>query len=310
MHIRPGGEVHARVRLREQWPVGRGPRVFFQADDQIHAATVTDDGRGYEATWVAGERDGRFPVSLLLQWPLYGRSETALLGAYLVDGTPPLFELELRGVHEHGEIPVFRREVIIMPKMLVRKPVTRWRLSFRLKDEVGDLVGVDEGFGNLPEHFIWQGRGNMNLPIVNGIYEITLEAWDQAGNNSSASRLVALNRGAPKVELAVARNGKEMLVDLEHDGKVPLAFWRMEMWTREGRIIKTAEGEELPAQLGIELSAADEEEIDGLLMVQDVLGNRISRKMDDIFLAARKREQEKAEEENPASISESWVDEF
>jgi TolB-like protein len=308
-HVRPGSEVYARVNLRDQWPAGRAPRIFFQADDQIHAATVSADGSGYEATWVAGERDGRFPVSLLLQWPLYGRNETAMLGAYVVDGTPPLFELELRGAHQHDDVPVFRKEVVIMPRVLVRKPLARWRLSF--VNDLGHPVGVDEGSGNLPENFIWRGDGNKDIPVTNGVYKIILEAWDPAGNSGSASRLVDLDRSKPEVELAVARNGREMLVDLEHRGKVPLAFWSLEMWTREGRIIKAAEGRELPARLGIELPAAEEEgEIEGFLLVQDILGNSSRQKVEDIFLLARKQEPEKVKEEKPAGISETWVDEF
>ena len=36
---------------------GRVPRVFFRADDQLHAARVSEDGSTYEATWVALVRD-------------------------------------------------------------------------------------------------------------------------------------------------------------------------------------------------------------------------------------------------------------
>jgi TolB-like protein len=307
-YVRPGGEVYARVRFRNDWPAGRSPRVFFKADEQIHAASVSADG-AYEASWIAGKKDGRFPVSLLLEWPLYGRTENTILGAYLVDGTPPLFELDLRGTQQHGDIPVFRHELIIMPRMLVRKPLARWRLAFF--DDTDNSVGVDEGSGNMPEIFTWLGRNSAGRMVEDGLYKVVLDVWDQAGNTASASRRVALNRGAPEVALAVARNGREMLVDLAHDGKVPLAFWRMEMWSREGRIIKTVEGRELPAKIGIELPSADEgEEVRGLLLVQDILGNRGRQKIQDLFLLAGNKEAEKDKEEKPASLSETWVDEF
>ena len=105
---KPGGEVHATVRLRNLWPERRTPRVFFKADDQIHATTFTPASNSYEATWIAGETDGRFPVSLLLEWPLYGRTETLPLGSYLVDGVPPLVALDLKGEALPGDPPVFR----------------------------------------------------------------------------------------------------------------------------------------------------------------------------------------------------------
>ncbi len=306
-YVRPGAEVSVRIRLRNEWPASRAPRLFFMADDQIHAATLRDDGVTYEASWIAGDRDGRFPVNLLLEWSRYGRSETALLGTYLVDGAPPLLELELRGATLQEEIPVFRNELVILPRMIVRKPLSRWRLSF-LNDK-GELVGADDGIGNLPEVFVWRGRGNTQVPVESGEYEVVVDVWDLAGNEAKASRRVLMARRPPEVELAVEKNGQEMLVDLEHDGKIPLAYWRMEMWSKEGRLIKTAEGRELPAQVGVELSeAVAEGDIEGFLLVQDILGNRSNRNVGDIFQQLGRRQPE-VKEEAPV-FQETWVDEF
>ncbi len=308
-HLRPGAEFTARVRLRNGWPSGRPPRVFFKSDDQIHAASVSDDGLTFESSWIAGEKDGRFPVSLFLEWPLYGRNETALLGSYVVDGTPPLFEIDLKGASIEGDVPVFRRDLIIQPRLLVRKPIARWRLSF-LNDR-GEVVGIDAGGGNLPEALIWSGRGNTDIPVVNGEYEVVLEIWDEAGNSAKATRKVELNRRAPQVELAVEKNDREMTVEFAHDGRVPLEYWRMEMWTREGRILKMAEGNELPAQVGFEVPTGEEnDQIQGFLMVQDVLGNRTRREVDDLFRQFGKREVQIKKEEPAAPLSEMWVDEF
>jgi TolB-like protein len=306
--VRPGDEVSARVRLRDEWLIDRAPRVFFQADDQLHAAARGADNTSYEAFWVAGEKDGRFPVTLILEWPLYGRRETVLLGAYVVDGVLPLLELEFRGTQSHGEIPVFRDQLQILPRMLVRKPAARWRLAFH--NEAGNLVGVLEDHGNLPEHFIWKGQGSEG-PVRSGIYRVMVEVWDLAGNSASVSRQVELNREAPAVALALDRNGREMRLDLEHQGRIPLAFWRMEMWTREGQMIKTVEGQELPAQVGIELppGAMADEKIEGLLVVQDILGNRARRDLQELFLPAIHQPAE-LPEEKPAGFSETWVDEF
>ncbi|MBE0598781.1 MAG: hypothetical protein IH614_16115 [Desulfuromonadales bacterium] len=307
-HLRPGVEVHAKVRLRNDWPADRSPRVFFKADEQIHAATIGEDSRTYEASWIAGEKDGRFPVNLLLEWPIYGRSETALLGSYLVDGTPPLLELELRGTSQHAEVPVFRKELVIVPRLLVRKPLARWRLAF--SNQTGELVGADEGAGNLPGIFAWQGRGNTEVPVLDGEYQVLLEVWDEAGNKASASRRVEMNRSAPAVAMALEKNGQEVVVDLENQGKVPLAFWRLEMWTTEGRIIKMAEGEELPGQIGIELpEGGNDADLQGYLMLRDVLGNQSKRDMNELFLQAGKKQPEKKREE-AVPKSETWVDEF
>ena len=102
-----------------------------------------------------------------------------------------------------------------------------------------------------------------------------------------------------------------MQVGLRHDGTVPLAYWRLEMWSMEGRIIKTAEGRELPVKFGVELQEADERgEIQGFVFMEDVLGNKSRQKVEDLFLLARTPEPKEDKTKKPAPFSESWVDEF
>ena len=179
-----------------------------------------------------------------------------------------------------------------------------------LHDEAGQVVGADEGSGNLPERFIWQGHTSTGM-AGDGTYEVVLQAWDKAGNTAKATHKVALSRSSPEVGLAVARKGREMVVDLEHAGKVPLAYWRMEMWTKEGKILTEAEGQELPAKIGIELPDADREpEVEGYLVVQDILGNRARRKVQDLLPKVDPKTGGEEKEKKPAGVSESWVDEF
>lgn len=306
--VRPGAEVYGRVRLRNAWLPGRAPRVFFKADEQLYAARTLDDGQTYEAAWIAGEKDGRFPVTLILEWPLYGRSETALLGSYLVDGVAPLFEIELRGVQIFEGEPVFRDELVILPRPLVRKPLARWRLAF--VDLGGKVLGADEGSGNLPERFIWQGRDGFGGTVSDGTYEVVLQAWDKTGNMAKVTHKVTRMRSAPGVELAIARSGQEMVVDLEkRDDKVPLSYWRMEMWTKEGKLLSQSEGNELPAKIDVSLPAAEQDaEIEGILVVRDVLGNLSRLKVEDLLPKIDPKAAVK--EEKPAAASEKWVDEF
>lgn len=304
--VRPGDEVHALVRLRNNLPAGRVPRVFFKADDQLYAATATIDGRSFEATWIAGEKNGRFQVSLVLEWPLYGRTESALLGTYEVDGTPPLLEIDLRGSRLEDGIPVFRSELAIIPKLMVREPLDRWRLSFF--SEKGKLTGAVDGKGNMPKRFIWTGRGNFG-EIEDGTYKVELEAWDQAGNSAKASGKAVLDRRLPRVDMALTKSDEGMVVDLEQKGKVPLAYWRMEMWTKEGKLLTQAEGQELPVQIGIDLPAAEQnQEFQGFLFVEDVLGNRVRKKVKDLL--PKVEPEAKAKEEKAKGISEKWVNEF
>jgi hypothetical protein len=190
--------------------------------------------------------------------------------------------------------------------LLVRKPLERWRLSFT--DNAGSVIGADNGEGSLPERFVWQGHNSYGGMVEDGAYEVLLEAWDKAGNTAKATRQVHRNRSAPGVALAVARDGGELTVGLEHDGKVPLAYWRMEMWTKEGKLLAETDGQELPAKIGIELPATEDPAgLQGFLFVQDVLGNRSRRKVEDLL---PKLKTATPVEEKKSSLSETWVDEF
>ena len=302
-YVRPGDEVRCRVRLRNTWPAGQEPRVFFKADDQLYPATVAADGLTYEGSWVAGEENGTFPVTLLLEWPDYGRTEMALLGSYVVDGTPPLFELDVRGVKIIDNIPVFSKDVKIMPRMIVRKPVSRWHFSIYFEGD--SPVGEMSGAGNLPESFLWTGRGR----VEDGIYEVVVEAWDYAGNLAKVTKKVAMDRSLPQVDFAVERSEEELVVDLKHEGKVPIKYWRLEMWTKEGKILTQSEGRELPVRIGIDLPGSDQEqEVQGFLLYEDILGKQVRQKVEDLLPKLKRKAAPK--EEEPTGISEKWVDEF
>lgn len=314
-YVRPGDEVHSRVRLRKNWLTGKAPRVFFKADNQLYPATLSADGSTYEGSWIAGEENGSFPVDLLIEWPLYGRSETTLLGNYLVDGTPPLLEVELPGVKILDGMPVFHRQLVIAPRLLVRKSLSRWRLAFYY--ESGNLAGDMTGAGNVPKHFIWSGKGNFGR-LEDGVYKVVVEVWDKAGNLAKASKQVVLNRSMPKVDLAVEHDAEGLVVDLAHKGKVPLAFWRMEMWTKEGKLLTQSEGKELPVKIGVKLSDSEQQDVEknirGVVVMEDVLGNQVRQKVEDLLpkLEAQAKAKTKAEGESKKSkgISEKWVNEF
>ncbi|WP_041718772.1 hypothetical protein [Desulfurivibrio alkaliphilus] len=310
-YVRPGEEVQVQVRLRSEWLPHSAPRIFFLADDQVHAAVRHQDG-SYRASWPAGDKDGRFPVNLMLEWTHYNRRETAALGAYLVDGSPPLLTLELKGEINGDETPMFRNRLLIQPRLLVPKPLAKWRLSF--EDESGHTVGSMEQPGNLPEVLVWQGMGNEGR-LYSGTYQVVVEVQDLAGNRQRVSQPVELQRSTPGVALSAAREEQEIMVDLrQHDGRVPLDFWRLETWTREGRLLKTAEGRELPARVELALPSAEAgeagAEIQGRLVVRDVLGNQSRRDLNDFFRTAAGRPPAQEAEEQPAGMSESWVDEF
>ncbi len=310
-YVAPGAEVSSWVRLRKSWPADRSPRVFFKVDDQLHAAKMSADDMHYESTWVSGEQNGRVSVDLILEWPEYGRRESAPLGSYVVDGMLPLLDFTFGGTQDMGGNPAFRSDLIIIPRPLVRKPLNRWRVSFY--DEKGDLLTDEKGSGNLPYRIVWNGRARHGESVEDGEYLVTLEAWDLAGNYSIAEHQVWRSYASPQLGLAVERNDETTTINLESDNLVPLSSWRMEMWTKEGKYLAHAsgKGKDLPARVGIEqLSAEQYDQIQGYVVVIDVLGNRSRRKVEDMLPKLQKPVTEEVKETKPAGVSETWVNEF
>jgi len=306
LNVRPGAEVSCRVRLENTWGSGQAPRVFFKANEQIHPAVVQDDGVTYDGSWVAGEEDGRVPVSLVLEWPLFHRTESALLGNYLVDGTLPVFDVELMGARPLNGNLVFDKELHIVPKMIVRKPMDRWRLSFYFEG-IETTLGDMEGEGNLPSGFVWRGMHGMGDP-GDGVYQIMIEVWDKAGNKYQVTKEVELLRSLPKVEVALTHSQKEIIADLDYSGKIPLSYWRLEMWTEEGKILTQVEGKDLPVSIDMQLpESVNNPAITGIIFTRDVFG-KVSRQNVSHFLP--KLTDKAQEEKDDSGDSESWVDEF
>jgi len=305
-YARPGDEMSCRVSVHESWADNLFPKAFFKADDQIYPATVADDGKSFTVNWVAGEENGNYPVSLLLEWSQSARTEPVLLGSYIIDGTPPLLEVELRGGKMYQGMPVFNRNVVVIPSMVVPKLLSSWRLSINYLVSISDkqYIGEVKGKGNLPPSFVWQGHGYFG----DGIYEFIIEAWDKAGNMAVASATAEYSKALPKVDLALSNKQDQMIMDVQYASKVPLRYWRLEMWTKEGRLITEAEGSELPVKVRFKTPDMTNQEITGFVFLQDAFGKHSRVKVEDLLPELKKKRQKK--EEEPTGISEKWVDEF
>ncbi|MBU0484587.1 MAG: hypothetical protein KKB30_08755 [Proteobacteria bacterium] len=248
-HVRRGDQVSCSVSLRTKWSETDMPRLFFKVGGRVHLARQSPDGYSYESNWVVSDRDGRYPVTMVVDWPS-GNKKVTFLGAYNVDSAPPKLVLELKGVRLEGTV-AFRDQVIILPHMIKREPVARWKIT--IEDEAGEEQMSRSGYGNLPRQFVWNGRKKSGWLSEEGIYEIMLQVWDRAENLSVTSQQVAIARTPPAMVLEAKNLGRDMIVDLNHEGQVPIAFWRMEVRGENGEIIKVAEGDNLPFRMDIQL---------------------------------------------------------
>ncbi len=337
-NIRRGEKVSCEVRLRTRWSDEDMPRIFFKAGGRVRLARQSKDGYTYSSQWRVEDRDGRYPVTMVINWPS-GRKKISFLGAYNVDSSPPKLVLELKGIKLEGTV-AFRDKVIIIPRMLRREPVARWRI--KVKDENGEEQMSYNGYGNLPMRFVWNGRGKDGWPAAEGIYHVELYAWDRAGNKAVATENVAVARTPPAMVLEAKNRGRDMIVDLNHEGRVPIAFWRMEMRTGAGELIKVAEGDQLPARMDVPLSNnvikvakggklpknvirvakgfgrplqmdvaiprenKEKTKLACTVIIRDVLGNETRKKIDDLERFARGEKQA----EEPKGAPPAWIEEF
>ena len=248
-HVRRGEKVVCNVRLRNTWPEEDAPRIFFKAAGRVYMARKESPGDIYRSDWEVAENDGRYPVTMVINWPS-GHKKVSFLGAYNVDSSPPKLVLDLKGVQLEGTV-AFRDQVIIIPRMLRREPVARWKLT--VEDENGEEQLSYTGYGEMPNRFVWNGKGKEGWPAAEGLYKVSLQVWDRAENSSVASQPVAVARTPPAMILEAKNRGRDMIIDLSHDGKVPIAFWRMEMRSTTGEMIKVAEGSDLPVRMDVRM---------------------------------------------------------
>ncbi|MEN8135145.1 MAG: hypothetical protein ABFS18_06355 [Thermodesulfobacteriota bacterium] len=246
-HVQRGDEVFCNVTLRNKWSDEDMPRIFFKAAGRVYRAVYSAASQKYNSEWIVADKDGRYPVTMVVNWPS-GRKKVAYIGSYRVDSTPPRLVLDLKGVQLQGTV-AFRDKIIIVPRMLRREPVARWKL--RVDDDMGEEQMSTYGYGNLPMRFVWNGLGRDGWPAEEGIYKISLQVWDRADNVAEAVEPVAVARTPPTMVLEAKNRGRDMIVDLSHEGNVPVAFWRIEMRGDDGSVIKVAEGEELPVRIDL-----------------------------------------------------------
>ena len=299
-YVVPGQDVECRVRLRST--DDQRPEVFLDVKDIGKIPMTREGASGYVATWKAPLENGKYPIDLIMRWPS-GRIKNAVLGSFSVDSTPPAVTLDLKGVRL-GDSVAFRDRILAIPKLLHPEPVARWEIS--VENDQGDVYIREDGYGHLPDKFVWRGQTGGGNKVSPGIYKMVLKVWDKADNMAQCYQKVAVVTRPPVMTLQVRREGGDMIVDIGQEGKVPIAFWRVEMFSEDGRLLKTSEGDELPAKVGVSVPLQKDKKIECIVMLKDILGNSIRRKIKDLTVLAGRESSSGVAEVN----QESWVTEF
>ena len=304
-YTRSGDQISCAVKLRSDFEEEDQPRVFFRSAGRVHLAKLNPETRRYESSWLISDNEGRYPVLMVINWPK-GRKKTAFLGVYNVDNSPPTLALEMKGVRLEGTV-AFRDKVIILPRMVRREPVSRWKLV--VQNTAGEEQVSYSGYGQLPRRFVWNGKSKGGWLAAEGIYHVALQAWDRADNMAITGQQVAVARTPPAMVLEAKNRGRDMIVDLSHEGKVPIAFWRMEMRDENGNVIKVAEGENLPYQMDLPFEQKQEKRrVKCSVTSKEILGNESHETIDDLmFMALGGKERSESPDPN---ATKAWIEEF
>jgi TolB-like protein len=295
-NVSAGNRVTCSVRLRSVVN-GLQPEVSIKIQPGMYLRMQPVAPDLYETSWMASAEEGRYAVTLVLEWPS-GRQRVALLGTYNVDNSPPSLALGIKGVRLQGAV-AFRDRVFVVPQLREREPISRW--EFSIKDENGRTILQEERNGALPARFVWRGQGDDGVRVSHGAYQVVVKAWDEAENAAQVCEKIAVMRNPPDMILEAKMRGEDTVLGIRSGGGVPIAFWRVEMRNNGGSVIKTAEGQALPAEVDV---TAPEDNVECVLTAMDILGNQVRRKIKDLKLLAKHEDIEKT---TPAN---TWLTEF
>lgn len=276
--VKPGAMMHCRIRFSENNTRPADVSVSVVIGEKIVEAVYFPQEQCYEAAWTATGRDGRYPVSVSINRGKLGR-KNIFAGSFQVDGQPPEIALSLRGQELDGEV-VLRRQLTVIPVLKEPEPLATWEVG--ILDASGQVVKAENGHGNLPERFSWWGQRQDGVMAEDGLYTVQVAVLDRAGNNASVSEKFRVLRKQPELNIVTKKQGNGIQVDLGYDGKVPLAFWRVELRSGSGAILLETSGEKLPARLTVPLSN-ESEKISCRVYGQDVLGNKLRQVIDNLL---------------------------
>ncbi len=301
-HVRPGDQVSCRVRIRGmEERIDTLPHLVARVGEQRFPLTLDPEGYYLVARWPAAERSGEYTVNLVASWPL-GRTETAVIGSYLVDDHAPALQLHLVGREIDGQV-FFSDRLIIVPTLTDPEPVSRWEVLVIDRD---DEVIVRQGAAQrLPRRLTWRGQTTLGTLAPDGEYTVVFRIWDQTGLSSSASRDVSFRRTPPDIAIDLEQKEQRLTVKLDRNSGMPLAYWWMKVYAPDGALLRLAQGVHLPAEFTLKRTGSKEDTpLQGLLVAGDILGNKVRKKIRDL---RRTRAESK---DGEMELEKEWLEEF
>ncbi len=299
-YVRGRQQVGATLKIR--FLDARPNRVIAESEAGRSPLQLDSQTNIFSGQWFAPDKSGHYPINLVLEWGSGFEERIENIASYQVINDPPGLSMEIKKGKQMGDRLAFRDHLLILPRITDLKPMARWGLEIRNRSD--QLMVNQEYEGDMPERMVWEGHGGDGFYLADGQYDITLLVWDLAGNRSSDTRRVVMQRNPPQLDARVlSRRGKTFLSLAAVAGpEFPFIKWTANLKSEDGKLLLQVEGGQLPKES--EFAPIDEMNavyfsFNGV----DQLGNRRNIYRKELLLKVEKEVLQERE-------AESWVPDF
>lgn len=311
--VKPGTTIQCRVTLTGNREEMEKTSLSFFVDDRIIDGEFSENS--FIGSWPSGTGEKRYTVFASIT-DENGISHEVKIGQYQVDGQPPTVHLNIKGQELQGTV-ILQKQVQILPHLTSPEPISRWQMSV-LDDEGNEMTG---GTGeDLPDHFSWWGQTRTGGLVQDGLYSIQLTVWDRAGNQATTQAPVRVVRKKPTMVLAMEKQNKNIAVNLNYEGEIPLAYWRLQISNKNGAVLAEKSGTSHSKDLLLPLGSTPSTDMVYTIFAQDMIGNRIQQTITPDFNKPVQAEKAKTKDKDGnflATIDERrmaqveiWTDDF
>ncbi len=255
-------------------------------------------------SWKAKKNEGRYPISLEALWEKpYKIKKDLFLSTYVIDDTPPNFEIHPVYTTKINGTLYFSKFIKLIPHLKVKENISKWILKINSKED-NKTVAEIKNYGNLPAFFIWKGNTIKGAILPNGIYFLNLILWDKAGNKSKKTIRVYLVKTIvpPKVKAKIVDNNT--IIDFKiFPHPVKINYFRIEIYDLTGKLIAYKLYDKIKKNIKIKIPRKYKK-LRYSIDVRDILGNRLIQKKIPISVINNKQ---KRIIKNKRKI---WINEF
>jgi hypothetical protein len=302
-YLRSGEQVSCRIKIHtpldEDSPT---PKMVLLVDGQEYPLVLDEEGYYLESSWLAKQdAAGSYPITLVAEWPS-GITQRGVLGSYTIDVQEPGAQLQVIGIERDGEI-LFSDKLLIIPKILEPEPIIRWEIT--VIDEWDEPIVIMGAAGHIPRRLTWQGKTSLGNMAPPGEYLIRFKVWDRAERESITETRVMFLPEPPEILVDVTQDQDQVVINLDNMVDTPLNYWWAKFYQEDGRLLKLAQGTELPAVIELDTISEPGQELQFLLTARDILGNQSQQNIPNLFQLT-----EDEPEEAESNMETEWVEEF